>query len=329
MSVSGILLIVFRNLFIQNFGISDTSLRTSSYQQLTKLHQKHIFKQSDYKIDDDAYLYRANGQSDFSIVLMVQRNYIDKMFDKIYGSCIAHDVLIVPNDCNISKYLYILPRVLTTLNLTFQKESTCNISKGIPLDLVKVVTSAMGPFKEIKHINNKEINQIDIGVPETKFNSLQTVLSSINKIENIFIHGPMMYEIKSEYDFVDLSILFTAFLLVIIPHLIQCKNIDLILLILLSASYFQPYLCIFAFIYSFLYCNDCESAMIPLVGYCTFNFMIKPFQANEFVYSLGLIKFLPPFGMVLLSYKYKFLFPAAFAILLSGLRKKKLFFVNL
>lgn len=330
MIVSGMLLMFFRDLFVQKVDIHETALRTNKFQKLTKIHRKEIFKMSDYKIGNDAYLFRANGQSDFSIILMIQQNYIEKMFEKIYRSFMAHDVLICSSECNVSAYLDFLPKVISKFNLTEQRESTCNISKGTPLDLVKIVTSSMGPFKNIQHVNDDvKINQINIGVPETKFDSLQAVLFSINKMENIFFRGPMMYEIRSENSFVNLSILYIAFLLVIIPYLIQSRDIDFIHLILLSVSYFKSYLSIFAFIYSYMHCKSHETALIPLIGYSLFNFMNKPFQAHEFVYSLGLIYFLPPFGMVILSYRYKFLFPATFSFFLSSLKMKKIFCINL
>jgi hypothetical protein len=292
---AGVLMLIRSN-FAASIGIQEMAFMPMPSFRLPLLRDPAAFPLSEFAVADNTFLYRSPAQSELSLIVTVPRVAKSRSLPLFYAN-LAHDVLVCLDSCRPSDYFAVLPPVLASISLHMSQSNSCNFSSETPLDLIGVASAIFGKFSAMESFGSVGYPEIRISVPTEKFSRIGALLAALNRMENIMVHGPMLFECRGDIC-VGIPVLYTAFFLVLTVGLIaQAHKLDLKLIVVVSLSYRFRGLVLLCFIYGLCVDTVAESAVVPLLLRQLLYAMVEPETIPASIGAVARLTFLPPLMM--------------------------------
>ena len=201
----------FQNSFYSNSHIHDTSLMPQPWFKFLpeRLSTDSNFSYSCIEsFDENNFIIRSLGTSDLSIIIEIS-NENSKYIRNLFRWPLAHDIYISYSNYNPQIIHSFLPPVLAYLQFdTNNSLNEIHIQKNsiVPMDLLKTIITIFSynspyklSFSSLPSEDNEKMNfpYLSIKLPQILLSKIDSLVSSLDRMENQFVHGPMLYTVKS------------------------------------------------------------------------------------------------------------------------------------
>jgi hypothetical protein len=292
---AGVMMVV-RSYFAASIGIHDTAFMPMPLFRLPTLRDRADFPLSEFAVAGDIFLYRSPAQSELSLIVTVPWSEKSSIVPLFYPN-LAHDVLVCLGGCRPSDYFPVLPPVLASVSLHISQSNSCNFSSETPLDLIGVGSRIFGKFSAMEEFGPAGYPELRISVPAAKLSRIDALLAALNRMENIMVHGPMLFECQGDIC-VGIPVLYTAFFLVLAAGLFaQVHKVDLRLIAVVGMSYRFRGLVLVCFLYGLCIKTVAESAVVPLLLRQLVCALLEPRTVPASIGAVVGLTFLPPVMM--------------------------------
>ena len=293
LSISTIFFYIFEEDFFSiNPNIQETALMVSPGIKLN-------YQQTDnsiYNSDSNFYIIRSSGTSTLSIIL--SGDYFFDFFKDKSPKYFAHDIVVCNGKCDYSQFYGLIPQ--TIAEISFEEIQTTNstlyFSSETPLDLIIACQKAFNiNFKKEKRIRSKGHPYIQLAISKKYFSNIDSLLDALNRMENIFIHGQMIFYRKNGLTIPVTPLFITCFLITVPIVLGTFTNISYVLVFIsFSLLFFNNNIISYCFILvsSLLFSSKWQSSSIGIAFQILCLTPCSPDIAQEDAFHIAFVYFI-------------------------------------
>lgn len=247
--ILGWVLLMFQNFFFQSSNIHETSLMPQPWfkYSISKISSDFFNSSRTSHIEYysiNQFFIRSFGSSDLSIIVEFPRRH-EKYISNLKSWPFSHDYffslyqhhnesLITNLSNNFSQILNYLPTVLCHLKFIENNSSTLIIERSpeVPMDLLKLVYLIFTNQKSRRFQNDVIIKHVFsrtkypyLVIHSSSLEMIEPLISSLDRMENIFIHGPMLYKAQSNSSILGITYILLLAFLSTSPHLLSLAHL--------------------------------------------------------------------------------------------------------